>query len=241
METGGDLLDATSGAELGVTRRYERGRVAEPPRIRLGARRAGELLELDCRLPLVRDLIAHAEECGDGVEQPAHAGGERRCQLEALADELPARPRHDQACTLEVDGRDAPRLADRRLAAGKWHRVEMRQALEARAVAAQQLAAPERPVGSVAAAVEDERERGALLAVLGQARRGMRMVMLDGDELGILLEGPLRREVLRVQVVGDDIELDVEHREVEREIGAEGVVGLLGIEVAEMRREEGLA
>ena len=44
-----------------------------------------------------------------------------------------------------------------------------------------------------------------------------------------------------MEVVRDDVELDVEHREVEREVGAEGAVGRLGVEVAEVRREERLA
>ena len=79
------------------------------------------------------------------------------------------------------------------------------------------------------------------LTVLGQTRRGVRVVVLDADELGVLLERPLRREVLGMKVVGDDVELHVQHREVEREIGAERSIGRLGVEVAEMRREEGLA
>ena len=92
-------------------------------------------------------------------------------------------------------------------------------ALERGEVAAQQLAAPERPVGPVAGAVEDERERRALLAVLGEAGGRVRVVVLDADELAVLLERPLRREVLGVEVVGDDLGLDAEHREVELEVG----------------------
>ncbi len=53
----------------------------------------------------------------------------------------------------------------------------------------------------------------------------MRMVVLDADELRVLLERPLRREVLRVEVVGDDLRLDAEHLEVQREVGAEGAGG----------------
>ena len=68
----------------------------------------------------------------------------------------------------------------------------------------------------------------------------MRVVMLDADELRVLLERPLRRQVLGVQVVRDDLGLDLEHRQIELEIGAERAVRELGVEVAEMRREERL-
>ena len=108
-------------------------------------------------------------------------------------------------------------------------------------VAAQQLAAPQRSVGAVARAVEDERERGPLLAVLGEARGGVGVVVLDADELRVLLERPFRREVLGVEIVRDDVGLHREHREVEREVAAERRVRGLRVEVAEVRREERLA
>ena len=152
--------------------------VAEAPRVRLGGRFAGELLELDRRLALVRDALADAEHRGDRVEQAAHPARERRVELQALAHLRPFRPRHVEPRTLEVHGGDAPGLADRRLAAGQRHRLEVREPLEAGEVAAQQLAAPERPVGAVAGPVEDERERGAGLAVLGEASGGVGVVVL---------------------------------------------------------------
>ena len=93
--------------------------------------------------------------------------------------------------------------ADRRLAARQRHRLEVCEALEAGEVAAEQLAAPERPVRAVAGAVEDERERRAALAVLGEAGGGVGVVVLDPDELRLLRERPLRREVLGVEVVRD--------------------------------------
>src|SRR6185436_17449504 len=99
-------------------------------------------------------------------EEPAHPGRERGVELEARADFRPALPGHIQAGALEVRGGDAPRLADRRLAARQRHGIEPREPLERREAAAQQLAAPERPVRAVAGAVEDERQRGPLLAVL---------------------------------------------------------------------------
>ena len=116
----------------------------------------------------------------------------------------------------------------------------MSEALELLEVAAQQLAAPERPVGSVARPVEDERERRPFLAVLGEAGRGVGVVMLDADELRVLLERPLGRQVLGMEVVRDDLGLDREHGEHELEIGAERTVGGLRVEIPEMGREERL-
>src|SRR5205085_2935859 len=80
---------------------------------------------------------------------------------------------------LEVRGGAAPRLADRSLAPRERHGIEVRDPLERREVAAQELPAPERSVGAVAGPVEDERERRALLPVLREAGRGMRVVVLD--------------------------------------------------------------
>ena len=47
----------------------------------------------------------------------------------------------------------------------------------------------------------------------------MRVVVLDADELRLLLERPFRRQVLGVEVVGHDLRLGAEHREVELEVG----------------------
>ncbi len=72
--------------EVVVHRLDERGAVAEAPWIRLGRSVARELLELDRRLALVRDLGAHAEQRRDRVEEAAHARRERRVRLQRLAD-----------------------------------------------------------------------------------------------------------------------------------------------------------
>ena len=203
--------------------RSTRGPVVSPKRHGYGSAGtgAGELLELDGGLPLVAHALADAEDRGHGVEQPAHPGRERRVELQALAHELPP-------CATAPASRRArggpPRRATARGSPPRRPgaaRVEVRQALESVEVAAQQLAAPERSVGAVPGAVEDERQRRALLAVLGETRGGVRVVVLDADELCFLLERPLRREVLRVEIVRDELGLDAEHREVEREIGAE--------------------
>ena len=63
----------------------------------------------------------------------------------------------------------------------------------------------------------------------------MCMVMLNADELCILLERPLRCEVLRVKVVRDQLGFDAKHCEIELEVRAEGLVGRLGVQVAQMR------
>jgi hypothetical protein len=133
-----------------------------------------------------------------------------------------------------MDGGDAPRFPDRRLAAGQRNRVEPREPFEPVEVAAQELAAPERPVGAVARAVEDEGKRRALLAVLGEARSRVGVVVLHADQRQALLLRPLRREVVGMEVVGDRLRLHAEHGQVHLEVGRERAVGGLGVEVAEV-------
>ena len=97
------------------------------------------------------------------------------------------------------------------VAAWHPHRAAGADALEAAEIADQQLAAPDRAVGAVAGAVEDRADRRAGLAVLGQSRGQVRVVMLHADQLDALaLERVLGRQVVRVQVVGDDLRLDRE-------------------------------
>ena len=92
-----------------------------PAGVGLGDDVAGELLELDRGLALVADRVAHAEQRRDRVEQAARARRKRRVDREALAHQRPALPRHRPAGALQVRGRDPPRLAHRRLAAGERH------------------------------------------------------------------------------------------------------------------------
>ena len=111
----------------------------------------------------------------------------------------------------EPRARHPPRLADRALAAGQPHRQQVPGALKPPHVADQQLAAPDGAVGPVAGAVEDRADRRARLAVLGEARRQVRVVVLHADELdAVALERVLGRQVLGVQVVGDDLGRDRE-------------------------------
>src|SRR6266511_3391880 len=191
-----DLLPRASPGEVVVDRRDELRAAAEAPGVRLRARLAGEVLELDRRLALVRNALAHAEERRDRVEEAAHPRGKRRVRLQALAHERPALPWHGSPGRFEVNRCAPPRLPDRRLAARERHRLEVRDALELSEVAAEELAAPERPVRPVARAVEDERERRPLLPVLGEAGGCVRVVVLHPHGLRLLLERPLRRQVL---------------------------------------------
>src|ERR1022692_4176562 len=135
---------------------------------------------------------------------------------------------------------DPPRLADRRLASGERRRLEPREPLERGEICLQQLAAPERPVGAVTRSVEDERERGTLLPVLGETGRGVRMVVLNLDQRQPLLVRPLRRQVPGMEIARDGGRLDGEHLEIEPEVVAERAVRRLRVEVAEVRGEERL-
>ncbi len=79
-------------------------------------------------------------------------------------------------------------------------------ALVAAEAAGQQLPAPDGAVRPVAGAVVDRADRRALLAVLGEAGGEVRVVVLHRDLLDALaLQRVLGREVLRVQVVGDEL------------------------------------
>ncbi len=158
--------------------------------------------------------------------------------MQALAHEGPALERDRPPGLLEVRGGNAPGLADRRFAAGEWHGPEVREPFERGEVAAEQLPAPQRAVGPVAGAVEDERESRLRQTVLGQARSGVGVMVLDSDEREVLLDRPFGRQVLGMQIVCDRFRADAEHREVEVDVGAEGVIGGLGVEVTEMRREK---
>ncbi len=241
MERRGDLCPVPAGGQVVVDERDELRAAAECPGVRPRLDLACEQLELDRRLPFVVDLAADAEQGRYRVEQPAHPGRERRVHLQALAHDVPALERDGPPAQLQVDRGAPPRLADGGLSAGQRDRVEVRDPLEGAEIAAENLPAPERPVRSVARAVEDEREGRALQAVLGQTGGSMRVVVLNADQLGVLLQRPLRGQVLRVEVVGDHLRLDPEHGEVQLHVGEEGPVGELGVEVPEVRRQEGLA
>ena len=104
----------------------------------------------------------------------------------------------------------------------------------------QRRSSPPQIVPSVpsAGAVEDERQRRPSFAVLGEAGGGVCVVVLNLDDREVLLVRPLRREVLRMEVAGDQLRANAEHVEVELEIVDECAIRRLGVEVAEVRREE---
>ena len=154
--------------------------------------------------------------------------------LRAARTSLQRRPRHRASGTFEVGSGNAPWLANRGCAACQRNRLEPGKPLEPGQVATQELAAPEGAVGAVTGAVEDECERRTCLPVLGEACRRVGVVVLDAHKLGVLLERPFRREVLGMEVVGDHLRFDVEHRQVEVDVGAKGVEGKLAFEIPEV-------
>ena len=169
-----------------------------PHRHRVGPRSTaiGDGLQLDRRLALVVDPRADAAQRRDGVEQPAHARGlgSRQAGAGQLGDRAPARRRHLTAerrrqRRLLLPGRHEPgaghppRLAHGRVAAGHADREQVADALEGGQVADEQLAAPHRAVGAVAGAVVDRAHGRPGLAVLGQARGQVRVVVLHAHEL----------------------------------------------------------
>ena len=95
---------------------------------------------------------------------------------------------------------------DRPVAAGQPHGPQVAGALEPAQVADQQLAAPDRAVGRRSPVPSKiAPTAGPRLAVLGQAGGEVGVVVLDADELDALaLERVRGRQVVRMQVVGDD-------------------------------------
>jgi hypothetical protein len=71
--------------------------------------------------------------------------------------------------------------------------------------------------------------------VLGKAGGGVGVVVLHPDDGQSLLMGPLRREVLGMQVARDRLRLDPEHVEVQLEIADERSISGLRFEVSEVR------
>ena len=155
-----------------------------------------------------------AERSRHGVEQPADGGGRRTGaalhqvdhdggplvdRLQPLGGSVgtdrPTQPRRGHP----------PRLADRRDTTGHHHRCQVTDAAKAGQVGDEELAAPERAVGAVPDAVEADRQHRLGAAVLDETRRGVGVVVLHSDRRQPELEGELRRQVLRMEVVGDDL------------------------------------
>ena len=133
-----------------------------------------------------------------------------------------------------------PRLAHRAVAAGHPHRPQGAGAGEALEVAGQQLAAPHRPVGAVPGAVVDGPDGGAALAVLGEDGRQVGVVVLDGDVLDALAGQRVGgRQVVGVQVVGDDLRRHGEELLEVRDALGEGAQRLLVAQVADVVADPG--
>ena len=178
---------------------------------RRGVPRCG-LLQLDRGLPLVGNAVPQSENRRNGVEQPAHTAGVHRRGLlrqprhvGPLA--LVAGPHLDMIwyitfiCALKMSDSHPPRLADRRGAAGERHRDQMPDSFIPVKVGDQALAAPQRCVGSVPVTVECEPDNSTFDPVFGQTRGDVGVMMLYTEDGSVLVLRPLRREVLRVQIM----------------------------------------
>ena len=237
VEGRGDRRPRPSRGEIVVRGRDERRSVAEAPGVGLGLGVACELLQLDRSLALVAHLVADAEHRGDSVEQPAHPRGERRIELQALADERPALERHGPSGPLEVHGRRPPRLADRRLAARERDGIEVRDALEP---GRGRSAAARRPRACRRCRSRCRRRRARAPVLPRRARRGRRRRARGGAARRRAprpARPPTSSTGTRDAGRGRRRRADAEHRQIEREVGAKRPVGGLGVEVAEVRGE----
>ena len=103
----------------------------------------------------------------------------------------------------------------------------MTDALVSGEIGDEHLTAPERAVGSVPESVERERDHGIRPLVLDEACGHVRVVVLHAEGRKAELDGDLGRQVLRVQIVGDDLRRDavesgqVSHGLQERLVGGE--------------------
>ena len=190
----------TSVAEIVGDHPHEAVRRRTP--IRRDRTRAGELLELDRGLALVGDALAHpssAATASNNRPMPDVNGA----FTVALADDVPRLEGNGATGELELDGSHPPRLPDRRAPARQRHRLEVpRRSNAARSHGGARR--PQRPVGAVARC---RRRPAPAPARSRRARRGRRPYGRGGAarrRAGALLLGrPLRREVLRVEVVRD--------------------------------------
>ena len=129
-----------------------------------------------------------------------------RAPRRRVAASTPRTARRIAAGELRPHRRHAPRLPDRRHAAGHRHRPQMPDALEAVEV---RRPAPRRPRACRRARSRARRTpaptTGSRAAVLDHARGDVRVVVLHRDGREVEVERELRRQVLRVEVVRDDL------------------------------------
>src|SRR5579875_4168543 len=114
-------------------------------------------------------------------------------------------------CLLKIDCRHTPWLANGLLAAGQRYVSEMGQAFKIAQAGAHNLAAPYRPVCSVAGSIGGNADGRPLQPMFRQYAGNMGGMMLHANFLrngGI--EGIFRRQVFGMQVIGDCLRVDIE-------------------------------
>ncbi len=109
----------------------------------------------------------------------------------------------------KIADRRPPGLMNGRLAAGQWHRLQPGVTFKRARLADEHLAAPNRAIGSVTRAVEDDADGFLGHVVFSHHRRQMRVMMLDAEARHVrLLQSPFGREILGMQVEGNQLWLN---------------------------------
>ena len=117
----------------------------------------------------------------------------------------------------------------------------MADALKLRQLGDQKFAAPDSAVEPEPEPIECDADRRTLRAVIGQACGNMGMMVLHADELDAFqFERVFRREVLRMQVVGDNLRLYVEQPSKMIDTLTERAQGFKIFQVADVMRDESM-
>lgn len=144
----------------------------------------------------------------------------------------------------EVGDRHAPRLAARLFAAGYPDVTQVGRPAAVAAIADQELAAPHGPVGTEAGAVEGHAYDRLGQAVLRQAGRDVRVVVLHAQKCRSLARGPFLGEpggrVVEVQVVDQGGGTDGKEALIKLHVADELLKRLIMVEVAHVVAEERL-
>ena len=112
---------------------------------------------------------------------------------------------------LETDTRSRPAgFTGRAVAAQKWKRPERADPPGSSAIDQQKLSPPDRAVVAVTGAIPRDPQNRPALAVLGQARGYVGVVMLDGHHRQFTLPGKPRRKVVGMAVANDSLGRDAE-------------------------------
>ena len=114
-----------------------------------------------------------------------------------------------------------PGLPDGSHSARQRHRLQEPGSLESRQVSNQELAAPDRAVGAVPGAIEGDPDDRPVLAIVGDARGDVGVMVLNADQHGLgkrrtgdhafrQLSRVLGGQVVRVKIMRDHARLNVE-------------------------------